>query len=215
MGDISMANLPVSTPKKSLQSSIFSDDYLTRPNLGMKIRFEAKNNDWIFFADYQYSPPAPLIKNVSQTDHLDLKTQITMLGASYRLFSFHNTSLEVLAGTRYHDNEMSTKTTERQQLKHDTDTEWWHGTYAGLRLFQGISENLTFVGRSNIEIGSGDNDIYWDVTALLDYQFDSWSSFYLGYKFKSSRSQEYDSSEDNLNYHTLEQGPFIGLTFRW
>lgn len=196
-------------------SLIFSKEFLESGSKGQKIHLEAQKNDWTLFADYQYIEPDPSAKMLPYYEPLDLKAQISELGASYRFATWNNTDFEVLAGTRYkNQDEPSALGIERQTGLIEND-EWWRNTFVGLRFFSHISENWTFIGRGDIGAGAGGKNIAWNVAAVFDYRLEDWGSFYFGYKLLAFDYNNVDTGMERYSYDALEQGPFIGLNIRW
>jgi len=193
----------------------FSDEFLESNSQGQKIHLKAQKNGWTLFADYQYSEPDPSAEMLPLYEPIDLKAQITELGASYRFATWNNTDFEVLAGTRYKNQDESAALDVERQTGLVENDEWWRNTFVGLRFFSHISENWTFIGRGDIGAGAGGKNIAWNVAAVFDYRLEDWGSFYFGYKLLAFDYNNVETGMERYAYDALEQGPFIGLNIRW
>lgn len=197
------------------QSLSFSNDFLSSDSQGQKIKLQAQKNDWTLFADYQYDQPDPTVKILPESELLDLKAQITELGASYRFATWSSTEFEVLAGTRYKKQLTDPSFATRPQNQIVANDSWWQNTFVGLRFFSHISDKWTFIGRGDIGAGTNNNNIAWNVAAMFDYSLDDWGSFYFGYKLLDFDDKNVDTGRERYSYDALEQGPFIGFSIRW
>ena len=193
----------------------FADDFMVNKPQGRTIHVKAQKDDLTLFADYKYINPDPSSKLLPGNEPLDLRAQITELGASYTLGTLNKTDFEILAGTRYKSQEINDATTINNDPQSMENDYWLKDTFIGMRFFDHISKNLTLVGRSDLCAGINGPGFGWNVMAMLDYRIDEWGAFYMGYKLLAFKDTDVDAGMERYSYDALQQGPFIGMSIRW
>lgn len=194
---------------------MFSNHFLRTAQQGRNVQIKSGNKDWTLFAEYQYADPDPAARMLPQYQLIDLKTQITELGASYRFANHFDTDFEVLAGTRYKTHDIAGVNAPVHYNQNIDEDAWWQHTFVGFRFFSNLSPGWTLVGRGDIG-GNREGQFAWNVVAMLDYSPDEKTSIYLGYKFLDiDYANDIDTGVEPFSYTTLRQGPFIGFTYRW
>ena len=90
--------------------------------------------------------------------------------------------------------------------------DWWH-PFWGLRVWQRLSDNWSFVARGDIGYAASDNKAT-NGSALIDYRLNSWGSVFAGYRYIDF---DYDdgSGSDRYAFQAAQQGPLVGLNIRW
>ena len=209
------AEITASEPENTGASGLaFSEEFLNRNTQGRKIQLAAKNKDWSLFAHYHLNA-VPSQQHTAGTTLSDLRAQITKLGASYHFATWYKTDFEVLVGTRYKNNAYRSSPSVGKQGRRIDHDEWWRNTFVGLRFFNRISKNWSFVGRGDVALSNGGKDLGWNVAAMFDYSLNEWGSFYFGYKLLALDDENIDTGMERYNYNALEQGPFVGLSIHW
>ena len=137
------------------------------------------------------------------------------LGAAWAFQESASTRWELLMGARYTDQDVTAKIDLtspipdlNQKLRPEGGDDWWHG-FGGVRVFQALSDNWTFIGRGDLGYGGSDNSAI-NLSALFDYRFRDWGSAFVGYKYL-----EYDYESSDYGYDAKQQGPLLGLNFYW
>ena len=191
----------------------FKDDILENLSAALTIHFEARKNDLTLFANYQYSYLDPSVEtNYDRAINIDVTDQFFEMGATYRLTTFGINDLHVIAGTRYLRQDIEVHLAPGPGLGlFDIREHWWDG-FLGLRIFTHLSENWTFIGRT--DLGAGGSELTWNISALIDYRFKDWGSAFLGYRWLDI---DYDSGDglDRFVYDVTQQGPLAGISFYW
>jgi len=193
----------------------FPGKFLENNSRDPEKHIRAGNNDWTLFADYQNIDSDPLSGMHTHDEIMDLKAQITEMGASYRFATWYETDFEILAGKRYTDEDNTSSLSAAVQNGNSANEEWWQNGYVGLRFSTRLTGNLTFIGRSDIGAAKDGHDPAWNAVAMVDYNPGDGTSFYLGYKILDFDVADADTDMELYSYDALRQGPFVGFSFRW
>lgn len=187
------------------------------------VHFEARKDRWVFFAEYQYSSLKPeggiSLGPVSALAKIGFKNTMIELGGAYAFRETQNTRWELLGGLRNTDQDVDVEGTltfpppinERDFDKQGGDS--WTHAIVGTRFFGTMSDNWTFIARTDVGYGGSDNKAF-NATALFDYRFRNWGSVFFGYRYL-----KYDYSNDKVDdayaFDAYQTGPLAGLTFHW
>jgi len=210
-----LEGMPSIASEKGPPELAFTGDFLENDPHGRQVQLKARKEDLTFFANYRYIDPDLPTGARTEDDLLDLRAQITRLGASYRFATWNDTDFEVLAGRRYRAEDIPPEQKIEYYTRKIENDEWWRNTFVGLRFFNRISDNWSFVGRGDIVLGNGGTDIGWNAAAMFDYRLNDWGSFYFGYKLLALDDGNIDTGMERYSYDALQQGPFLGVTIRW
>ena len=197
----------------------FRDDVLENLEAVFTLHFEARRGDWGFFAEYQY---ADLQTDVGVTQgpitveaDIGLEDTLMEFGVAYAFSNKPRTRWEALMGARYLDQDITIEgqlSSPLPPLNGNRDIDggdsWWNG-FGGVRVFHSLTDNWTFVGRTDYGYGGSDNSTF-NIIGLFDYRFRDWGSFFGGY-----RHMEYDYESSSYAFDAKKRGPVIGLNLYW
>ena len=187
------------------------------------LHFEARKDKWGIFAEYQYSSLKPegevSIGPVSVLAKIGFKNTMVELGGTYAFRETRNTRWELLGGLRYTDQDVDVEGTltfpppvDERTLDVKGGDNWTHAI-VGTRFFGTMSDNWTFIARTDVGYGGSDNKAF-NATALFDYRFRNWGSVFFGYRYL-----KYDYSNDKVDdayaFDAYQSGPAAGLTIHW
>ena len=198
----------------------FKDDILDNMEGVFTLHFEARRGDWTLFTEYQW---IDLEADVGAREgelvdaSVDLGFEQTMweFGATWAFRESASTRWELLMGARYMEQDVNLKIdltssipALNQKLRPEAGDDWWQGI-GGVRVFHALSDNWTFIGRTDLGYGGSDNSSI-NLVALFDYRFRDWGSAFVGYKYL-----EFDYETSDYGYDAKQQGPLVGLNFYW
>ena len=197
----------------------FQDDVLEHMEEVLTLHFEARRDDWTLFAEYQYLDLAIDVQGsqgpINADVDIDFDTTMWELGAAWALSETPETRWELIFGGRYTDHDVKVDADISSPLPDlklqagiDAGDDWWHA-FSGVRVFQSMSDNWTFVGRVDYGYGGSDNSAI-NLAGIFDYRFRDWGSAFVGYKHL-----EYDYQSSNYGYDAKQRGPLIGLNLYW
>ncbi|MGC7933069.1 hypothetical protein ACPVAU_06575 [Pandoraea pneumonica] len=187
-------------------SHISSDfgDILKNVDLSFMAGAEARYGRYGLLADVMYG-------RVSTGGKFDVtsKTFTSFLGGTYNILANGQTRLDLVAGARvwYASTDIDI-TAGALNGKRRSDSATWVDAVAGVRGNYFLTDNWYLTGWG--VVGSGQADLDWDVTAAVGYQFkESWSVMF-GYR---ALGVKYNKS--GFVYNVVQQGPIIGLRYRF
>jgi hypothetical protein len=197
----------------------FRDDILETMEAAFSVHFEARRGDWTFFTEYQYVDRGDDV--TANRGPLQLKADTgvkdTMweLGATWAMRDDGRTRWELIGGGRYSDQELDVKfdidvplPPELPSRKLEAGDDWWHA-FGGVRVFQEINDNWTFIARGDYGYGGSDNSA-WNFSFLFDFRFREWGSAFIG-----GRYLDYDYEDRDFGFDAAKAGPVAGLTIYW
>ena len=174
---------------------------------------EARNDRFSIFADVMYTKlggdgdtPGPIIDDIDVTS----ETFAGLLGAGYSVLQDGSSHLDIVAGARLWSVDTDISVSGLGGLIDGTysDGATWVDGLVGVRGRYDFNENWYLTGWGMI--GAGEADLDWDVAAGLGYQFnDTWSAV-AGY-----RALGVDYSQDDFVFDVVQQGPILGLVYRF
>jgi hypothetical protein len=197
----------------------FRDDVLENLEAVFTLHFEARRDDWGFFAEYQYAElktdgggtQGPITADVE----IELDDTLVEVGAAWAFSDQPRTRWELLMGARYLEQETTVKADIsspipllNRQENVDGGDEWWH-PFGGVRVSQALSDNWTLVARGDYGYGDSDNTAI-NLVAMFDYQFRDWGSAFVGYKHL-----DYDYESSSYGFDAEKRGPLVGLNLYW
>jgi hypothetical protein len=173
---------------------------------------EARRDRFSIFADVMYTKlggdgetPGPVFDSIDVTS----ETFAGLVGAGYSVWQDGNSHLDLVAGARVWsvDTDISFRGGIGGNLDVSDGATWVDGL-VGVRARYDFNENWYFTGWGLV--GAGEADVDWDVAGGLGYQFnDKWSGV-AGY-----RALGVDYSSDGFVFDVVEQGPIMGLVYRF
>ena len=154
----------------------------------------------------RYETPGPLFSNTS------LVSKVTMvdLKASYRLYETERVWLELLAGARYYEQDLTiTLNPGLLARRQGSGTEGWWDAVVGFRGEYSLNDKWFLAYMA--DIGGGSSDLTWQAMASLGYRFTQNVSATVGYRY-----MDYDYSNDTGYVFDAEtRGVVLGLGIEW
>jgi len=193
----------------------FWDDIFGNINGALFLVGEARKNRFGIFMDIAYvdieiddSTLAPYFSSI------DSRTESWIVSATglYRLVEKPKAFLDLLAGARYWSVD-STLTLRPGLLPGGeiSNTQDWVDPIVGLKGLTSLGESKFYVSGGLIIGGFGvGSDFMWDVNANLGYQWTETFSTTLGYRYL-----DVDYEDDAFLYDVAQQGPVLGLSWRF
>lgn len=187
------------------------------------LHFEARKDKWTIFSEIQYANIGPDIDAslgpVSIDAGIGFKNTMFELGGAYAFRETQNTRWELLGGIRYTDQDVKVDgiitlpppVNERDIDIRDGDS--WSHAIVGTRFTGIMSNEWTFIARTDIGYGGSDNKAF-NASALFDYRFNNWGSAFVGYRYLK---YDYDNgkSEGTYAYDAYQSGPTLGVQIHW
>lgn len=141
----------------------------------------------------------------------DVKTKsfTGFLGGGYSMIENEHGHLDVVGGGRlwYASTKLSLDGGVLNG-KSRKDSATWVDAVAGLRGRYALNDNWYLTGWGLV--GAGQAKLDWDVTGAVGYQFKSKLSAVLGY-----RAMGVDFKRNGFVYNVVQQGPIVGLAYRF
>jgi hypothetical protein len=186
------------------------DEVNPADNFATEIHFEAKKNDLAFIVEPTYTNAEDTSAKVGSSG-ADVKVEYLLndLLVGYRF----KKSWEVLAGLRFASMD---NTVQPDGGARSADSEDWVDLVGGVRYTHQLSEKWDFLGRFDIaglDLTSG-SDLTWNGSALFFWSFAPNSSLAVGYRILDIDFTT-GSGSNRFDYDTRQQGPLIGVNFRW
>ena len=174
---------------------------------------EARNDRYSIFGDIIYTkittgsgtPRGTFAREVNLTS----QTFTGLVGAGYSLFTDGKSSFDAVAGARlwYAKTELNFSGGLFDGVER-RDSATWVNAIAGFRGRYFLSDNVYLSGWGLI--GAGQAKLDWDVAAGIGYQFNENISAVAGY-----RALGVDYDHNNFVFDVVQQGPILGLAFRF
>jgi len=194
-------------------------------NLGavFTLHFEARKNKWTIFTEVQYVKLEPEVTismgPVAAVADIDFKNTMIELGGGYAFRETRNTRWEVIGGVRYTDQDVDVDATltfpppvNEQNITMDGGDNWSHA-FVGTRFFGKMSNEWTFIARTDVGYGGSDNKAF-NAVAMFDYRFNNWGSAFFGYRYLNY-DYDNDKTTDTYAFDAYQAGPLAGLTIHW
>jgi hypothetical protein len=140
------------------------------------------------------------------------KSWIVSIAGLYRLIERKNRFLDVIAGVRYWS--VDTDLTLKAGLLPErsiSNSEDWVDPLIGLKGLTPIGESNFFVSGAFVLGGFGaGSDFMWDANVNFGYQWTKGFSTTVGYRYL-----DVDYEKDDFLYDVVQQGPVLGLSWRF
>ena len=187
------------------------------------VHFEARKDKWTIFSELQYAdirPEATLSMGpVSAVADIGFKNTMVEVGVAYAFRETQNTRWEVLGGFRYTDQDLTVDATltfpppvNEQNIEMTGGDNWSHAL-VGARFIGIMSNEWTFIGRTDVGYGGSDNTAF-NAAVMFDYRFRNWGSAFIGYRYLK---YDFDNknTDDRYAYNAYQSGPLAGLMIHW
>jgi opacity protein-like surface antigen len=152
-----------------------------------------------------FETPGPLFK---RTD-LRVKSTLLDLKGFYRLYETERAWLNLSAGARYFDQDISLQLQPGLLAGRSASAgEGWWDAIVGFRGQYALTEKwfLTYMA----DIGGGSSDLTWQALGGIGYRFNENVHASVVYRYTS-----YDYSSDDFTYDTNTEGIGVGVGFSW
>jgi hypothetical protein len=187
------------------------------------LHFEARKDKWTIFSEIQYVKLKPDVTvslgPVSADAKIEFENTIFELGGAYAFRETQNTRWELLGGIRYTDQDVEVDATltllppgNGQNIGIDGGDNWSHAI-VGTRFFGTMSDEWTFIARTDVGYGGSDNKAF-NAMAMFDYRFRNWGSVFFGYRYLKY-DYDNDKSEDTYAFDAYQSGPLAGMVIHW
>ena len=189
-------------------------DALSNLDATFTVHFEMRRDKLNFFAEYQYVNLGPEAQGPNGvTLDVGFKDTIGELGIGYWVFGTEKTDWQIIGGTRYTKQKLNVALQDGPEPL-NIDNDWWVGFFGG-RVSVAMSENWSFMARTDYGLGSGDTNRQWNIDVMFDYRFKDWGSVFIGYKYLDYKYDDGRKGFDHYGYDATQQGPLVGLNFHW
>jgi hypothetical protein len=206
-GDVKQFGLPEVHVNAS-----FSDIFKNLDFAAMAIG-EARYGRFSVFGDAMYvklsgeaATPRGIVANKVS---LDTSTFAGLLGAGYSIYQDGNTYIDIAAGGRVWnvDSELNFRGGFLGG-RSGSDSATWADAMVGTRFRYAFTDNWYLTGWGMI--GGGGASVDWDVAAGIGYKFTDMISAVAGYRALGVRY-----NHDDFVFDVVQQGPIVGLVFRF
>lgn len=186
------------------------DDLSPTDQFATQIHFEAKKDKFAFIAEPTYVNADDDSASVGASRaKVNVEYLMTDLLVGYG-FSKH---WQVIGGLRFMSMDNTVDVSGGSRV---SDTEDWIDLVGGVRYSTKLSEKWSFLGRfdlSGFGLGSG-SDLTWNGEALFFWDFARHTSLTVGYRFLDI-DFESGSGASKFEFDVLQQGPLVGVNFKW
>ena len=195
----------------------FQDDVMENLDTVFTIHFEARKQDLLLFAEYQYVSLDPNVKAsvgpVNVNADIDFTINMAELGAGYTVSETDATRWEILGGLRWIDHDLDATADVGGPGPIVTvpieGGDGWYQGFVGARVYTSLTKNWRLIARGDYGYGDSDNES-WHFNAMADYQFNDWGSAFIGYRF-----MRIDYETSSYTFDADQQGPMIGVSIYW
>ncbi len=193
----------------------FYDDVFGNINGAVMLVGEARKGDFGIFADVLYMDiemgdptPGPLFTTLST----QTKSWIISVAGFYKVYEEEGRFMDLLGGIRYWsvDSELSTSA-GLLPARSISNKEDWIDPFIGLKGKTPFGELKFFMSGAFTVGGFGvGSDLMWDASINLGYQWTEGFSTTIGYRYL-----DVDYDEDGYVYDIAQDGPTVGLSWRF
>ncbi|BCH20903.1 hypothetical protein MesoLjLc_06590 [Mesorhizobium sp. L-8-10] len=174
---------------------------------------EARYGPYSIFGDVMYtklsgSKGTPL-GILATSAEVTSETFAGLVGAGYSIVDNASARLDIIGGVRIWSasTEISLSGGILDGVSR-SDSATWADAVAGLRGNYSITSNVYLTGWGYV--GAGGADVDWDVAGAIGYRFNDRISAVAGY-----RALGVDYSSDDFVFDVVQQGPILGMVFRF
>jgi hypothetical protein len=186
-------------------------DVLGSLDAGLMILGEVNYRRWHLLADFDYArlsqSKSPGIGEIS----LETREFLGTLSGGYRFVDSKSVSVDGFIGVRAMslDNTLSFTGNFVLPPFSDGGSQTWADPLVGARVILPI--NADFFANMYADVGGGPNgDLTWQIYGGFGYHFNRTISGYFGYRYLAI-----NHDADNLSFHLGQQGPLLGVGFRF
>lgn len=183
------------------------EEILDNLEAGIMFNYRLNSGKWAFNLDYIYLNVAPT--SDAPPASVDLKQSIAELSAGYAV----NPKLELLAGIRYVDIDMSATINITPTPPIITGADDWIDPIIGLDYRTALSDKWRFYGRADVGGFGVGSDLSYQLAGYFGYMPSKSWNLYAGY-----RHLDFDYKSDNekkFYYDMALSGPLVGVGFHF
>ncbi|MEP6390641.1 MAG: hypothetical protein ABJ056_12025 [Halioglobus sp.] len=200
----------------------FEDDVIENMDTVFTFHFEAKNDDLILFAEYQYVKLDPSLSIGPVDADVEFENTAIELGAGWEFSRSERIGWEMLLGLRYLDQDVDVDGTLNLPeppngpgalpLAVAGGDDWYH-PFLGLRGDYKFGSRWSLLGRGDYGYSDSDNSLL-NLSLMFDYRFKQWGSAFIGWRYQDV-NYDSGSGDDQYGFDGVQQGPLVGLTLYW
>ena len=200
----------------------FKDDVFENLDAVLTLHFEARNDDLLFFAEYQYVNLEPSVVAGPVDADVDFKNTAAEIGSGWEFYQNDRLGVEMLLGLRYLDQEIDVDGNINLPspplgpgplpVGIIGGDDWYH-PFLGLRSTYQLTSRWNLLARGDYGYSSSDNNAV-NLSFMFDYRFKGWGSAFIGYRYMNF---DYDEGEGAARYayDAVQQGPLLGISLYW
>ena len=200
----------------------FEDEVLENLDTVYTFHFEARNEELILFAEYQYVKLDPSLSVGPVDADVEFENTAIEVGAGWQFSRLERTSWDMLLGLRYLDQDVDIggevgltepPTGPGTIPANVTGGDDWYHPFLGLRGDYQLNARWRVIGRGDYGYSDGDDNLL-NLSLMFDYRFRNWGSAFVGWRYQDI---DYDSGggDDRYAFDGVQQGPLLGLTLYW
>jgi hypothetical protein len=200
----------------------FKDDVFENMEAVFTVHFEARNDDILLFAEYQYVKLEPSVVSGPADVDIEFTNIAAEIGAGWEFYQNDRLGVEVLLGLRYLDQEIDVDGSLNLPgpplgpgplpIGISGGDDWIH-PFLGLRSTYQLTSHWSFLARGDYGY-SGSDDKAANLSFMLDYRFKGWGSAFVGYRYMDFDYSN-GSGDDQYGYDAVQQGPLLGVAIYW
>lgn len=200
----------------------FVDDVLENLDAVFTLHFEAKNDDLIFFAEYQYVKLAPTIAEGPLEADVEFKNTAAELGTGWEFFRSERIDWQMLVGLRYLDQEVDVDGSLNLPdpplgpgplpVGITGGDDWYH-PFVGVRSSYQMTSRWNLLVRGDYGYSNSDNRAL-NLSFMFDYRYRDWGSAFVGYRYMDFDYSS-GSGDELYAFDAEQQGPLLGFAFYW
>jgi len=200
----------------------FKDDVFENMDAVFTLHFEARNDDLLFFAEYQYVSLEPGIVTGPVEADIEFKNTAAEIGSGWEFYQNDRLAVEMLLGLRYLDQQIDVDGILNLPAPPSgpgplpvgiSGGDDWYHPFLGLRSTYQLTSRWNFLARGDYGYSDSDNNAA-NLSFMFDYRFKKWGSAFIGYRYMNF---DYDKGSDAARYayHAVQQGPLLGISLYW
>jgi opacity protein-like surface antigen len=189
-------------------------DVLSHLDGGFMLLGEARYKRFILFGDFDYaklSTDSSAISPIRGQAGFSMKEYMGTVAGGYRLIDSPDVQLDALVGARVFSftGDLSFSGAALPPSS-SSDTATWADPIVALKGMAPIGSG-DFFASGYVDVGGGpDGDLTWQIFGGVGYNFNQSIAAFLGYRYMAI-----NHAAGNLDYNVSQQGPMIGVGFRF
>lgn len=207
-----LPSISATAPIPGSGESVDAEDIIDNLKMVFMGGYSGRNDTWSVYGDLIYmdigdSADYTLPNEGNVHVGVDMKTLLINAGVGYNLINTGNGILDLTAGIRYVDLEVDLRKDGIIVDRTTEPTKDFTDFFIGLRGYKNINENWYIP--YEVDIGTGDTDLSWQVFAGVGYRYD-WGDIKLGYRYL-----EFDMEDDAIVEDLTLSGAVLGVSIKF